>query len=192
MNEDNFNTNLPVEGEPQGNPSTSQQENGSWGNPQQGVYKEGEATYRGSYQESGGSYQNGYGQGGYNYQNYEEPEKPGMGFGIASLVLGIISLVLFCTCINIPLAITALIFGIVHLVRCQEGKIFGVAGIITSVLSIVFFFVMVFALVLNSDFQDSFQEEFQREFDRQMQQNLKGDYEWPEDYEDYFDEDYTF
>ena len=38
-------------------------------------------------------------------------QEPGVGFGIASLVLGIISLLLFCTCINIPLAILAIVFG---------------------------------------------------------------------------------
>ena len=72
---------------------------------------------------------------------YEEGRvQESKGFGIASLVLGILSLVLFCTCINIPMAIAAVIFGIIQLV-CRKGSGTGLAvgGIITGVLSIIAF-----------------------------------------------------
>ena len=44
-------------------------------------------------------------------------EEPGKGFAVASMVLGLISLVLFCTGINIITAILAIVFGIIHLVK---------------------------------------------------------------------------
>lgn len=52
-------------------------------------------------------------------QSWSVREVPsgGRGFGIASMVLGIISLVLFFSFVNIPLAILAIIFGIIQLTR---------------------------------------------------------------------------
>ena len=90
--------------------------------------------------------------------NYEKQSRQGNGFGIASMVLGIISLALFCMCINIPLAILAIVFGIVQLVR-YEKKSMGIAGIVTGGFSIVAF-VIYWALVIGQipnfvDFSDS-------------------------------------
>lgn len=81
-----------------------------------------------------GMYQPGYEDNGYNRDLKER--KSGNGFGIASLVLGLISLVLFCTCINIPLAILAIIFGIIQLVR-GGNKGMAIAGTATGVVSII-------------------------------------------------------
>lgn len=63
------------------------------------------------------------------------------------MILGIISLAMFCTCINIPLAIAAVVFGILHLIRNPENKVFGIVGIVTSAISIILFLVMVTLLV---------------------------------------------
>lgn len=88
---------------------------------------------------------------GSNYQQYSQYQKPGMGssgngFGIASMILGILSLVLFCTCINIPIAVTAIVFGILHLGRHPESKAFGIAGISTGALSIIAFIITIVLL----------------------------------------------
>ncbi len=76
-----------------------------------------------------------YGNGNRNF-NGEGQQNAGNGFGIASLVLGIVSFLLFCTCINWVTAILAVIFGIVQLTRHGE-KAFAITGIITSGLSIL-------------------------------------------------------
>ena len=51
-------------------------------------------------------------------------EEPGKGFAVASMVLGLISLVLFCTGINIITAILAIVFGIIHLVTQKQNQNF--------------------------------------------------------------------
>ena len=63
----------------------------------------------------GGYNQTAYGQTAYNQPQYganpyNQPPKNSNGFGIASLVLGIASIVLFCTCINYVTALLAIIF----------------------------------------------------------------------------------
>lgn len=78
----------------------------------------------------------------------QQPVQPeaGVGFGVASLVLGILALVTFCTgCLNIPLAVLSIIFGIIQLVR-RTGKGLAIGGLITSVLSIIAF--MVFVMII--------------------------------------------
>ena len=91
---------------------------------------------------SGGGYQNsGYQNNGYrNQTNTGYPPQQSQGFGLASMIMGIVSLVMFCSCINIPLAITAIVFGVIQLSRTgNQKKGMAIAGIVTSVLSIVMF-----------------------------------------------------
>ncbi len=77
-------------------------------------------------------------------------KKLGNGFAIASLVLGVFSLVFFCTCFNVMTAVLAIIFGIIHLVSYEEnGKGMAIGGIVTAGLSIVFT-VVFWALILTS------------------------------------------
>lgn len=94
--------------------------------------------------------QNYYGQPNYNQnpnynqqpygQQYQQPgmatKNDGTGFGIASLVLGIISIFTGFCCINYILAILAIIFGIVQIVRSKQ-KGLAIGGIITAAISIV-------------------------------------------------------
>lgn len=93
--------------------------------------------------------QQNYSQTGYSQQTqYQQPygqqyQQPGMatkndgtGFGIASLVLGIISIFTVFCCINYILAILAIIFGIVQIVRSKQ-KGLAIGGIITAAISIV-------------------------------------------------------
>lgn len=78
-----------------------------------------------------------------------EPEKDRKGFAIASMVLGIIALVLFCIVyISIPCAILALIFGILSVKSSKRGMAIagittGAIGFILTVLLYVFVFVVV-------------------------------------------------
>ena len=53
------------------------------------------------------------------------------GFGIASLVLGIITVLLFCTCISWITGILAIIFGIIQLVKGNK-KGMAIVGLITG------------------------------------------------------------
>lgn len=123
-----------------------------------------------------GAYQNAYSNNNY-YSSENQQQEGGTGFGIASLVLGILSLITFCTlCMNIPLAILAIIFGIIQLVK-GNGKGIAIGGLITSGLSIVACIVFYLIIGLNmpkfSDLMD---------MDSYMQQ-------YPEIYERYYDSD---
>lgn len=88
-----------------------------------------------------------YSQPNYGQPNYGQPaygtntKKPGNGMAIASLILGIISFVFFCSCCNIIFAIMSVIFGIVALCRYTGSGNTGMAitGIILSVLSVLGF-----------------------------------------------------
>lgn len=80
--------------------------------------------YGNSSQNFGQSYQPYYGAG--NQQNNDK-----VGFGVASLVLGIITIVLFCTCISWITGILAIIFGIIQLAKYKQ-KGLAIGGIITA------------------------------------------------------------
>lgn len=86
---------------------------------------------------------NGFSQAQYQQlygQQYQQPgmatKNDGTGFGIASLVLGIISIFMVFCCINYILAILAIIFGIVQIVRSKQ-KGLAIGGIITAAISII-------------------------------------------------------
>ena len=103
---------------------------------------------------SQGNYsQNQYSQSGYN-QNTQQTNADGgsfyhssqpnrNGFGIASMVLGILALVFFCGCINIPLAIISIIFAIIHINRKTGSIGFAIAGIVTSAISVILTVIMI-------------------------------------------------
>ncbi len=78
--------------------------------------------------QSNGSTEYNYGQPAGRYgSNKSESE----GFGIASLVLGIITVLLFCTCISWITGILAIIFGIIQLVKGNK-KGMAIVGLITG------------------------------------------------------------
>lgn len=80
-----------------------------------------------------------YGNGNTNY-NYGQPngnnKSESEGFGIASLILGIITVLLFCTCISWITGILAIIFGILQLVKGNK-KGMAVVGLITGGIGLV-------------------------------------------------------
>ena len=112
------------------------------------------------------------------YKENKEPYQPvSQAFGITSMVLGILSLVLFCTCINIPLAIAAIIFGIIQLTKKGTSKAMPVAGIVTSALSIVLFILAFFVFILSADFSKDIKDGLQ-----EYQFNNEYDYQFPNDF----------
>ena len=78
-----------------------------------------------------------------------EVSSGGRGFGIASMVLGIIALVLFFSFVNIPLAILSIIFGIIQLTR-KAPKGMAISGIVMSTISL-FLLVIFWACMFVSD-----------------------------------------
>ena len=72
------------------------------------------------------------------FNDYEVQQGGHTGFAVASLVLSILSLIL-CCCMgfNFILAIPALIFGILALVKRYSGKGMAIAGIIISSIAII-------------------------------------------------------
>ena len=77
-------------------------------------------------------------------QQTSGPQGGGKGLSIASMILGIVSVL--CSCclwfIAIPAGIVGLILGIVGIKRGGEGRGMAIAGIITSSVSIVLGLVM--------------------------------------------------
>ena len=107
-----------------------------------------------------------------NYQaNMVMVQQESQGFGIASLVLGILSLLLTCSCFNYITGILAIIFGIVQIVKSKNNRGMAIAGLITAGISILvatFFwiFVIVVAEDPNSDFYryfDSYRYKYMNE-----------------------------
>ncbi len=141
----------------------------------------------------GNPYENPYGNQ-YQYNPYggapREPQrgphgkKMNVGLGIASLVIGIISLMCFCTGLNVILAILAIVFGIVQLATC-ESKGLAIGGIVMAAISIVLTAITYGLLFSNVTFTNMMKEEVQQNFqdDEDMQQFLE-DYGIPMDGED--------
>lgn len=103
------------------NPNTEQEDKAQ-------EYNYGEPVQYGSQSQTAQNYQDPY-------QN-TPPEEPA-GFAIASLVLGIVSIVLSCTYINIVTAIIAIVLGAIHIAKHRTRRGMAIAGIILSVVSIV-------------------------------------------------------
>ena len=117
--------------------------------------------------------------GGYNPQpNNPQPKGKGdgRGLGIASMVLGIISLLLFCTCVNWITGIIAIILGIVQLVKHKE-KAFAIMGIATAGLSLVLAICMYGSLWAATDGMDY----------EELYDSYYGSY-----YDDYDEDDYYY
>lgn len=79
----------------------------------------------------GGNYTDGYNGG-------TPPHKGGVGLGVASMVLGILS-ILFSCCfyyISFPCGLIGLILGAVAVKKGNDGKGMAVAGIVLSIISL--------------------------------------------------------
>ncbi len=102
-------------------------------------------------------------------------KKLGLGFGIASLVLGLMSLFGFFTIINIIPAILAIIFGIIQ-IASYEKKGFAIGGIVTAVASIALCLITWGLILTNASFLYMMQDE--------MLDILEND----EDFQEYMDQ----
>lgn len=110
-------------------------------------------------------------QGQEQEQNRTAGEKSGMGFGIASMVLGIISLLCFCTCINIVPAILAIVFGIIQIMS-YEQKGMAIAGIVTGALSICLL-ISCYALAFsNASFVNMMEDEMMKEYNQEELEDI--------------------
>ena len=96
-------------------------------------------------------------------EQMNQPE-PDRGFGIASLVLGIISLVFFFATLNIPLAVLAIALGVVQLGK-KQPKGMAIAGIITGDLAIFFTILMWLLIFLFHSVSGSVQSESYSPYD---------------------------
>ncbi len=137
----------------------------------------GPAPPPGAGQPPGGYAPPPYGQPGYGGQGWQQPgaPEPGNGPAVAALVLGIVSLALLLvtaglsTIVSLGCAIPAIFLGRTGRQRVDEGQtrkhrglaqagfIMGIVGTILSVLSTVFW---VLLIALSEDFQDDFEREF--------------------------------
>ncbi len=96
----------------------------------------------------------------------EEPKQDKKGFCIASLVLGIVTLIFFCIWyISIPCGILAIVFGILGLKSSGRGM--AIAGLITSsiglvisALIVIFLFIVGFTIGFSEALNDIDFDEF--------------------------------
>ena len=97
-----------------------------------------------------------------NYQNntYQQPApaQPGKGFGIASMVLGIIALLITLLSCCLPfmlilsglLGLLSIIFGIIAIAK-KRGKGMGIAGLICSVVGLLLAIViLIFSILMGA------------------------------------------
>lgn len=172
-----------------------------WDNTGQGIYKETTHQNQGEYHQNSDSkddnWQENFGQMG--SEIYQPVSK---GFGIASFVLGILSLVLYCTCINILLAVLAIIFGILQLVQKDSPKGMAIAGIVTSGLSILFFIISVVVFLSSTDLEEALDQGIENRIQQKFNIDVPyynddffdgdyGDYDDSYNYDDDYDEDYN-
>ena len=99
-----------------------------------------------NYQNNGYNNMNGGGQGGY-YSNEPATETP-CGMAIAGMVLGILSIV--CCCIwyvSGILAILALIFSIITIVKKKTGRGMAIAGIICGSIGLIMAIILLICFI---------------------------------------------
>ena len=95
-----------------------------------------------------------------NKETTKEPEKDKKGLAIASMVLGIIALVMFCIWyIAAPCAILALIFGILSIKSSKRGM--AIAGVSTGAVGLILMIILyVFVIALGAGIFNGLKDEF--------------------------------
>ncbi len=158
-----------------GNQSGGYQTPGQYGGQQNGGYQtSGQygGQQNGGYQTSGqyGGQQNGGYQNGQPYmgQGSMPQQKEPMGFAIAGMVLGIVSIVCCCSpFVGGATSVLGLIFSIIVLVQKKPGKGMAIAGVICAAIGLVLLISMMVASNSMMDYIDSHggMENYLREFD---------------------------
>ncbi len=96
--------------------------------------------------EPGGAYAGTPNANGMNPGMPQQKQKgDGRGYGIASRIVGIVSVLLFCTCINWVTGFLAVIFGIIQITKNKEHGL-AIGGIITAAVSMVLSVVLYLAM----------------------------------------------
>ena len=112
--------------------------------------------------------------------NYMPPQsRPGNGLAIASLVLGIVSTVLFCVWyLSIPLGVLAIVFGAIGGAKAKRGEASGagmaktglILGVVGPVLAVILIIAALAGLkMFGNRLQQIMQQQQQRQ--QQMQQS---------------------
>ena len=150
-------------------------------NQQSNYYQQnGSANQQSSQYQQYGQYQQYRSNTQYDYYQKADQGASSTGFGIASMILGILSLVLFCTCLNIPMAIAAVIFGILQICRGQQARGMAIAGIVTAVLSVIALLVMI--ALMWTPFMEYYREEAPK-----VRPGYDYEYDYDDGMEDFFD-----
>ena len=120
----------------------------------------------------------------------------GIALGVASLVLGITSFLLFCTCVNVIMSITAIILGIIQISKNKE-KVLAIAGISTGTLSLLMavFLMFLFGVGLVSsnyynsyDYYDSY-DSYDNYYDGYDSYDSYDYYDEYDSYDSYYEEE---
>lgn len=115
-------------------------------------------------------------------------------FGMVSLVMGMVSLLMFCSCINWVTGIIAIVFGSIQVVKNEE-KGFAVAGMVMAVLSMLLSVILFTCILMGIEDTGRSYEEFYRDYlyDYDAYDSYD-DYDdpdrYPDWYDDYGDDDY--
>lgn len=114
-------------------------------------------------------------------------KKLSIGLGIASMVLGIVSLLCFCSGLNIITGIIAIVLGIVQIVTCEK-KGMAIAGIVTAAISIALCIGCYAYIFSNSHFVRMIENEMMNEFNSDDIQDFIQKYQNGDDFEYYIDD----
>lgn len=142
-----------------------------YGGPQQAGQSYSQQSYGAGpqYYNQGAYRNNAQPYGAYSPQMTADGKKIGNGFGIASMICGIASLVLFFSGINYLAAIAAIILGILQLAM-YDRKVFAIVGISTGGLAIVVSTIFWVFAVTNTvrrgyDYMEDFYYDYEDELD---------------------------
>ncbi len=105
----------------------------------------------------------------YNGQQYsQQPAGPalgGKGFGIAALVMGILSIVLVCCCCGPIPGVLAIVFGIIQIKRTPEAKGLAIAGIVTGAIGLVISAVIYISMMTGVNYENPAQKFYDEIYD---------------------------
>lgn len=108
----------------------------------------------------------------------------GIAIGVASMVLGIVSLLMFCTCLNFILAITAIVLGIVQL-NINKEKSGAIVGIVTGVASLVLSIILWMMFIIGAP-TDTYYDSYDSYYDYY---DSYDSYDYNDSYYDYYEEE---
>lgn len=161
--DENFNNNFDNNENPNQQPNYTQQNNYSnnlqpdytqqndYSNNQQ--YNQQYGQYNQQYGQQYNQQYAQYGQQGYSqqYPAYVESQDDSNGMGVASLVMGIISLV---CCSSFIFSVLGIVFGIISLSRKKTNNGIAVAGVVLSAVSIIIGIVIICVLFATGAYAD--------------------------------------